>query len=96
MGRAGGNRRRVAATVRTARTGSPASSSARCASRAVAPVVSTSSQTNTETHAPDLANAHVAGLHGAALLANTFRDPELMAGQARRLERWIDSLTSGV
>ena len=42
--------------------------------------------------ARDLAIALLGGIQGAALLANTFRDPELMAGQARRLERWIDSL----
>jgi TetR/AcrR family transcriptional regulator, transcriptional repressor for nem operon len=42
--------------------------------------------------ARDLAIALFGGIQGAALLANTFRDPELMAGQARRLERWIDSL----
>ena len=35
----------------------------------------------------------LAGIQGAALLANTFRDPELMARQIRRLERWIDSLS---
>jgi AcrR family transcriptional regulator len=42
--------------------------------------------------ARDLAIALFGGIQGAALLANTFRDPELMAVQARRLERWIDSL----
>jgi TetR/AcrR family transcriptional regulator, transcriptional repressor for nem operon len=42
--------------------------------------------------ARDLAIALFGGIQGAALLANTFRDPELMTGQARRLERWIDSL----
>jgi TetR/AcrR family transcriptional repressor of nem operon len=42
--------------------------------------------------ARDLAIALFGGIQGAALLANTFHDPELMAGQARRLERWIDSL----
>jgi hypothetical protein len=31
-------------------------------------------------------------LPGIALLTNTFRDPELMTREARRLERWIDSL----
>ena len=41
----GGSRRRVAATAATAATASPTASSARCASRAVAPVVRTSSQT---------------------------------------------------
>ena len=29
---------------------------------------------------------------GAALLANTLRDPNLMTSQIRRLERWIDTL----
>ena len=47
-----GSRLRVAATVTTARTRSPASSRARCASRAVAPVVSTSSQSTIETAHP--------------------------------------------
>src|SRR5919197_3409710 len=43
--------------------------------------------------AHDLAVTLIAGYQGAALLTNTFRDPELMARQARRLERWIDSLS---
>ena len=43
--------------------------------------------------ARDLAIALFAGIQGAAILANTFRDPELMAAQGRRLERWIDSVT---
>jgi TetR/AcrR family transcriptional regulator, transcriptional repressor for nem operon len=34
----------------------------------------------------------VAGVQGAALLANAFRDPRLMTSQVRHLERWIDSL----
>jgi TetR/AcrR family transcriptional regulator, transcriptional repressor for nem operon len=42
--------------------------------------------------ARDLALSLVASYQGIALLANTFRDPELMATQGRRLERWIDSL----
>ncbi len=42
--------------------------------------------------ARDLAVALIASYHGIALLTNTFRDPELMAREARRLERWIDSL----
>ena len=42
--------------------------------------------------ARDLTVALIASYHGIALLTNTFRDPELMARQARRLERWIDSL----
>jgi AcrR family transcriptional regulator len=42
--------------------------------------------------ARDLAFALLASYEGAALLANTFRDPDLMAREGRRLERWIDSL----
>ena len=42
--------------------------------------------------ARDLAVALIAAYQGIALLTNTFRDPELMAREARRLERWIDSL----
>jgi TetR/AcrR family transcriptional regulator, transcriptional repressor for nem operon len=43
--------------------------------------------------ARDLAIALVAAYQGIALLTNTFRDPELMAREGRRLERWIDSLS---
>jgi TetR/AcrR family transcriptional regulator, transcriptional repressor for nem operon len=42
--------------------------------------------------ARDLAHTLFAGIQGAALLANTFRDPEILTRQARHLERWIDSL----
>jgi TetR/AcrR family transcriptional repressor of nem operon len=42
--------------------------------------------------ARELAVTLFAGVQGAALLANTFRDPQLMRRQVRRLERWIDSL----
>lgn len=42
--------------------------------------------------ARDLAVALMASYQGIALLTNSFRDPELMAREARRLERWIDSL----
>jgi TetR/AcrR family transcriptional regulator, transcriptional repressor for nem operon len=42
--------------------------------------------------ARDLAIHLFAGVQGAALLANAFRDPHLMTGQVRHLERWIDSL----
>ncbi|HTU28630.1 MAG TPA: TetR/AcrR family transcriptional regulator [Solirubrobacteraceae bacterium] len=42
--------------------------------------------------ARDLAVALLASYHGIALLTNTLRDPQLMAREARRLERWIDSL----
>ncbi|WP_181428397.1 hypothetical protein [Mycolicibacterium moriokaense] len=40
----------------------------------------------------DLAVAPVAAYEGTALLTNTFRNPDLMAREARRLERWIDSV----
>jgi TetR/AcrR family transcriptional regulator, transcriptional repressor for nem operon len=42
--------------------------------------------------ARELAITLFAGVQGAALLSNTFRDPKLMRSQVRRLERWIDSL----
>jgi len=42
--------------------------------------------------ARDLAIHLFAGVQGAALLANAFRDPQLMTSQVRQLERWIDSL----
>jgi TetR/AcrR family transcriptional regulator, transcriptional repressor for nem operon len=42
--------------------------------------------------ARDLAVALISSYQGVALLTNTFRDPELMAREGRRLERWIDSL----
>ena len=44
--------------------------------------------------ARDLALALLAGVQGAALLANTFRDPTILDRQARHLERWIDSLSN--
>jgi TetR/AcrR family transcriptional regulator, transcriptional repressor for nem operon len=44
--------------------------------------------------ARDLAMALIASYEGIALLTNTFRDPELMVREGRRLERWIDSLVS--
>jgi TetR/AcrR family transcriptional repressor of nem operon len=43
--------------------------------------------------ARDLAVALVAAYQGIALLTNTFRDPEMMVREAKRLERWIDSLS---
>jgi TetR/AcrR family transcriptional regulator, transcriptional repressor for nem operon len=43
--------------------------------------------------AQDLGVALVSGIQGAALLANALHDPDLLAGQVRRLEDWIDSLT---
>jgi TetR/AcrR family transcriptional regulator, transcriptional repressor for nem operon len=42
--------------------------------------------------AADLAVALIASYQGISLLTNTLRDPELMAREGRRLERWIDSL----
>jgi TetR/AcrR family transcriptional repressor of nem operon len=41
--------------------------------------------------ARDLAVALFAGIQGAALLANTFRDSNILTRQGRHLERWIDS-----
>jgi len=43
--------------------------------------------------ARDLAVALIASYQGAALLANTFREPELLTREAKRLERWIDGLS---
>ena len=43
--------------------------------------------------ARDLAIALFAGIQGAALLANTFRDPTILTRQGHHLERWIDTLT---
>jgi AcrR family transcriptional regulator len=40
----------------------------------------------------ELAVALIASYQGISLLTNTFRDPSLMKQEARRLERWIDSL----
>jgi AcrR family transcriptional regulator len=42
--------------------------------------------------ARELAVALIASYQGISLLTNTFRDPSLMQREARRLERWIDSL----
>jgi TetR/AcrR family transcriptional regulator, transcriptional repressor for nem operon len=42
--------------------------------------------------ARDLAVSLVAGVQGAALLANAFRDPAILTRQARRLERLIDEV----
>jgi TetR/AcrR family transcriptional regulator, transcriptional repressor for nem operon len=41
----------------------------------------------------DLAVGFFAGVQGGAVLANALRDPEIMSGEVRRLERWIDSLS---
>jgi AcrR family transcriptional regulator len=43
--------------------------------------------------ARDLAFALIASYQGIALLTSAFRDPELMARECRRLDRWIDSLS---
>ena len=42
--------------------------------------------------ARDLAVSLMASYEGSALLTNTFRDPDILAREARRLERWIDTL----
>ena len=42
--------------------------------------------------ARDLAVALIASYQGIMLLTNTFRQPELVVREARRLDRWIDSL----
>lgn len=42
--------------------------------------------------ARELGVALVAAYEGAALLANTLRDPALLSTEGARLERWIDSL----
>ena len=43
--------------------------------------------------ARDLALALFAGIQGAALLANTFREPTILTRQGHHLERWIDTFT---
>jgi AcrR family transcriptional regulator len=43
--------------------------------------------------ARELAVALIASYQGIALLTNTFRDPQMMTREGRRLERWIDSLS---
>ena len=43
--------------------------------------------------ARELAVALIASYQGIALLTNTFREPDLMVREGRRLERWIDSLS---
>ncbi|WP_067713333.1 TetR/AcrR family transcriptional regulator [Nocardia yamanashiensis] len=42
--------------------------------------------------ARELAVALVASYQGISLLTNTFRDPDMMAAEGRRLEAWIDTL----
>ena len=44
--------------------------------------------------ARDLAVGLFAGIQGAALLANTFRDPTILTRQTRHLERWIESVSA--
>jgi TetR/AcrR family transcriptional repressor of nem operon len=45
-----------------------------------------------ERDARELAVTAISVFQGASLLANTFRDPALMAGQARQLELWVDTI----
>jgi TetR/AcrR family transcriptional repressor of nem operon len=42
--------------------------------------------------ARDLAVTAISVFQGASLLANTFRDPALMASQARQLEHWTETV----
>jgi TetR/AcrR family transcriptional regulator, transcriptional repressor for nem operon len=42
--------------------------------------------------AHDLAISLLAAYEGSALLANTFRDPNILIREARRLNHWIDTL----
>ena len=42
--------------------------------------------------AHDLAVSLIASYEGSALLTNTFRDPDILAREARRLTHWIDGL----
>jgi TetR/AcrR family transcriptional regulator, transcriptional repressor for nem operon len=42
--------------------------------------------------AHDLAVSLLAAYQGSALLTNTLRDPSVLAREARRLDRWIDTL----
>jgi len=42
--------------------------------------------------ARDLAVSLMASYEGSALLTNTFRDPDILTREARRLTRWIDTL----
>jgi len=44
--------------------------------------------------ARELGVALVAAYQGIALVANTLRDPSLVAGEGARLERWIDELAA--
>jgi TetR/AcrR family transcriptional regulator, transcriptional repressor for nem operon len=42
--------------------------------------------------AHDLAVTLIAAYEGSALLASTFRDPDILVREGRRLSRWIDAL----
>jgi TetR/AcrR family transcriptional repressor of nem operon len=42
--------------------------------------------------AEDLALEVIARYEGTALLANTFRDPDLMARETARVDRWLDAM----
>ena len=42
--------------------------------------------------ARDLATTLLAGVQGAAVLANALQDPKLLARETRRIERWIDEV----
>jgi TetR/AcrR family transcriptional regulator, transcriptional repressor for nem operon len=44
--------------------------------------------------ARELATGLFAGVQGGALLASALRDPDVMSGQVRHLERWIDTLAA--
>jgi TetR/AcrR family transcriptional regulator, transcriptional repressor for nem operon len=44
--------------------------------------------------ARDLATALLAGVQGAALLADTFGDLKILERETRRIERWIDRLSA--
>ena len=42
--------------------------------------------------ARELATTLLAGVQGAAVLANALQDPKLLMRETRRLERWIDDV----
>jgi hypothetical protein len=41
-----------------------------------------------------LALTMMARIQGAALLANTLGDPEILRGEVRRIERWVDDVAA--
>ena len=41
----------------------------------------------------ELAIALVTSYEGISLIANTFSDPKLSATEARRLDRWVDTIS---